>query len=718
MKLKRLFTAAAAAAVLLGSGGAFPVMQQASAASPIVFSGISGLPFENGDPFKGADISSVIALEKSGVKFYDRDGKEQDIFQTLAEAGINTIRVRIWNDPTGAQNHATYGGGANDVACAEKIAQRCAAAGLKLFVDFHYSDFWADPGKQRAPKAWENYSVSQKADAISRFTGETLKKLKAAGADIAMVQIGNETTTGMCGVSLDKGNWGDAVWRDLTSLFSAGAKAVRDFDRNILVAVHFTNPEKTSNMTYLADMLKKNNVDYDVFATSYYPYWHGTPDTLKSTLTSIAKTYNKKVLVAETSWANSFENKDSGSNTISSQSDLGNYVSYPVGADGQIAFLEDLFRAVAAVPDGKGIGVFYWEPAWLAINTDDNQRRQLWNQYGGGWATQTAMEYDADAKYYGGSSWENQALFDSAGKPLASLYMFNSVHGDGQAPSVSANAAAAAGGNLMQNPDFELDGKATANPTGWKISNPPADGHLDVRAEDAKNGSYALHWYAKSAFSKAAFETSVKVPVSGDYTFEANFQGSETSSVLLRVRSESAYDRKNFQPVGWNLWFPISVTIHADAGDTITVSGEISGPAECYGSMDQCSITLSKADPVQPAETTAPTKPVTTTTTTKTTITTTATTTTATTTTAATTTVTTTTVTEKELQNRPAFLRGDTNCDASVDVSDAVLLARFVAEDSTALITELGRRNSDCDEDGELSSADVLAILRHIAKLD
>ena len=175
MKPNKLF-AAAAAAVLMLTGGNFPLRQQhVCAAEPITFSGITGLPFANGDPFKGADISSVISLEQSGVKFYDRSGKEQDIFKTLADAGINTIRVRIWNDPTGAQNHVTYGGGANDVACAEQIAKRCAAAGLKLFVDFHYSDFWADPAKQRAPKAWENYSVSQKADAIYRFTGETLK---------------------------------------------------------------------------------------------------------------------------------------------------------------------------------------------------------------------------------------------------------------------------------------------------------------------------------------------------------------------------------------------------------------------------------------------------------------------------------------------------------------------------------------------------------------
>ncbi|MBP0967219.1 MAG: glycosyl hydrolase 53 family protein, partial [Oscillospiraceae bacterium] len=607
MKLRKLFSAAAAA-VLLCNGSGFVMPQSACAAVPVTFSGISGLPFANGDPFKGADISSVIALEQSGVKFYDRSGKEQDIFKTLAEAGVNTIRVRIWNDPTGAQNHMTYGGGANDVACAEKIAKRCADAGLKLFVDFHYSDFWADPGKQRAPKAWENYSVSQKADAIYRFTGETLKKLKATGAEIAMVQVGNETTTGMCGVSLDKGNWGDAVWKDLTSLFSAGAKAVREFDKNVLVALHFTNPEKSDNMNYIAGKLRQNNVDYDVFATSYYPYWHGTPDGLKNTLTNIAKTYGKKVLVAETSWAYNFENKDAGSNVISSQQDLGNYVSYPVGADGQLAFLEDLFRAVAAIPDGKGIGVFYWEPAWLAINADDNQRKQLWNQYGGGWATQNAMEYDADAKYYGGSSWENQALFDASGKPLESLYVFNSVHGDSVTPAVTGTVSPdASGENLLQNPDFELDKKATQNPTGWTITDPPADGHMDVRKEDAKNGEYALHWYSKSSFRFATATASVKAPVSGTYEFKASFQGNPASSIKVGLYSDSDSRFMTFSPTGWNNWFAPPITVHANAGENIDIMISVNGEGEAFGSADECVLCLQQADPVTTTQTTTTT---------------------------------------------------------------------------------------------------------------
>lgn len=710
MNRKKLFSAAAAAVLLCNISG-FVLPQSTSAAVPITFSGMTDLPFKNGDPFKGADISSVIALEESGMKFYDRSGNEQDIFKTLADAGINTIRVRIWNDPTSSQTHTTYGGGANDVTCAEKIAKRCANAGLKLFVDFHYSDFWADPGKQRAPKAWENYSVSQKADAIYHFTSETLKKLKATGVDIAMVQVGNETTTGMCGVSLEQGNWNDAVWKDLTSLFKAGSKAVRDFDQNILVALHFTNPEKSSNMDYLAKMLKQNQVDYDVFATSYYPYWHGTPETLKNTLSNIAKNYGKKVLVAETAWASSFENKDAGSNTISSQQDLGNYVSYPADAGGQIAFLEDLFRAVAEIPDGKGIGVFYWEPAWLAVNADSNRQTALWDQYGGGWATQHAMEYDADAKYYGGSSWENQALFDASGKPLESLYVFNSVHGN------TASSVAGADGNLLQNPDFELDGKATSQPTGWTISNPPANGHFDVRNEDAHSGTYALHWYSAEDFQNASASTSVIAPVSGTYEFSMDFQGNPDSNIIVVLAADNKTQSMSIIPTGWNNWYRIPITIHANAGDTISIKiavfGYTTGDTGAYGSVDGCSFTLKEADPG--VDTTQPTTTVTTkatTTTTKRT----------TTTTKTTTTTTTTTTTAQEttttLSNASDLMRGDCNCDRLVDVSDAVLLARFIAEDASAHLTTQGRRNADCNADNQITSDDTVQILRNIVKLD
>ncbi|MBR6718260.1 MAG: glycosyl hydrolase 53 family protein [Oscillospiraceae bacterium] len=705
MKLQKLTAALAAAILLTGSCG---MLRTANAAESVTFSGVTGLPFENGDPFKGADISSVIALEQSGVKFYDRSGKEQDIFVTLADAGINCIRVRIWNDPTAANSGVTYGGGANDAAHAEAIAKRCAAAGLKLFVDFHYSDFWADPAKQKAPKAWASYSVQQKADAIYRYTAETLEKLGKTGAEIAMVQIGNETTAGMCGVLLSDGNWGDGVWGDLAKLWNAGAKAVREYDPDVLVALHFTNPEKTSNMQYLAKMVHQNHVDYDVFATSYYPYWHGTLQNLTSVLGNIAAAYGKKTLVAETSWAYTMKNYDPGVNTIGSEKDLGSNVKYPVSAEGQAAYLNDLFRAVAAVPNGMGIGVFYWEPAWLPVSSDYGTAMQLWKQYGGGWAYEAAQEYDPDAKDFGGSGWENQALFSADGKPLDSLYVFRNIHGNGggTVPPESGKT----GQNLLRNAGFEADGGWTNTPAGWTLRSTAKD-HFDVRKEDVRSGDYALHWYSTAAFSGSTAETSVRVNESGTYRCAVNMQGDESSRYTLTAETSGGKrETVTGSGQGWSMWTAPEVQIEANAGETITLRLEVSGGDGAYGSVDDCSIAML----MQPQTTAAPvttTEPVTTTTEPVTTTTEPVTTTTE--------SVTTTTEPVTTETTSPAqTVRGDANCDGHADVTDAVMLCRFCLEDRGVSITDQGQRNADCDLDGQITTDDVSLLLRVIARLE
>ena len=702
MKMHKLISVLTSAVMLLGSGGLLP---PASAAETVAFSGISGLPFANGEPFKGADISSVIALEQSGVRFYDGSGKEQDIFVTLADAGINCIRVRIWNDPTASQSGVTYGGGANDAKQAVKIAERCAKAGLKLFVDFHYSDFWADPSKQKAPKAWANYSVQQKADAIYNYTKETLGQLDKTGADIAMVQIGNETTAGMCGVLLSDGNWGDAVWNDLAKLWNAGSKAVREYDPNVLVALHFTNPEKASNMQYLAKMVNQTKVDYDVFATSYYPYWHGTLQNLTSVLSGIANTYHKKVLVAETSWAYTFQNYDPGVNTIGSQKDLGNSVSYPVSAAGQTAFLTDLFKAVAAVPDGMGIGVFYWEPAWLPVSSDFNTAKQLWQKYGGGWAYESAQEYDPDAKDYGGSGWENQALFSADGKPLESLYMFRSVTGSGQS---NPRQPQQTGENLLKNPGFEADGGWSDHPTGWTLKSTAA-GHFDVRAEDVRTGGYALHWYSKTAFRGSTAAASVQVPESGTYRCTMYVQADESSFYTIEADvSGEMREAVTDNGQGWSMWQQKELLVTAQAGDTVTLRLTVEGGDGAYGSADDCCI-----EKITVPETTEPPVP-------------------------ATTPGPETTIrydgttgapeilTTAAAETTPAAvittaptvtLRGDANCDNSADVADAVLIARFCVADAGAVMDEQGLRNADCNRDGGVTADDVSTLLQAIAKI-
>ena len=554
------------------------------AASNVIYKGVNGLPFENGDPCKGVDISSVISLENSGIRFFDKNGQEQDIFRTIADAGVNTVRVRIWNDPYQSGTHANYGGGICDADIAVQIAERCAKAGLSLMADFHYSDFWADPGKQNAPKAWKQYSLQQKADAIYQYTQQTLERIGKTGVNVAMVQVGNETTTGMCGVSLADYNWSDQGWKDLTALFNAGAKAVREFNPETLVVLHFTNPEKTSNMNYIAKMLYQSGADYDVFATSYYPYWHGTLSNLTNVLSSVAGVYHKKVMVAETSWLYRFEDSDDYPNTISSRDSMGDYVSYEVSPAGQTAFLHDVFQAVANVPDGMGIGVCYWEAAWLGVGSNFEQNRAVWEQYGSGWANASAGEYDDSArKYYGGTSVDNQALFDQNGKPLDSLYVFSTIHGNGAPPAVH-------GENLLQNPGFEANGGWSANPTGWQL-HATADSHFDVRAEDSRSGGYALHWYSEKAFSDSTAQTSVKTKKAGTYRCYMHIQGDEQSSYELTVESSSG-ERKDISGTGsgWANWELPEAEIEVGAGETITMTLRVSGAAGSYGSADDCGI--------------------------------------------------------------------------------------------------------------------------------
>lgn len=390
--------------------------------------------FKNPGFIKGMDVSSVISLEKSGVKFYNEAGESEDIFELLSDHGVNYIRVRVWNDPFDKDGNG-YGGGNNDVKAACEIGRRAAEHGMKLSVDFHYSDFWADPGKQKAPKAWENLSLADKERALYDYTYNSLKEIKSAGADIGMVQIGNETTLGICG---------ENEWQNMARLFNSGASAVRAFDKNILVAVHFTNPERTDTIKWLADTLDENKVDYDVFATSYYPYWHGSLANLTDVLSYAAEKYGKYALVAETSYANTLADTDGHPNTVAQGSnDKGENLLWDFSVQGQADELSAVMNAVNNVKNGKGLGVFYWEGAWITVGDTTSlsgdeysnrvlKNKKLWESFGSGWASPFSGEFDPDdaGKWYGGSAVDNQAFFDSSGKALASLDIFKMVNTD------------------------------------------------------------------------------------------------------------------------------------------------------------------------------------------------------------------------------------------------------------------------------------------------
>ena len=308
---------------------------------------------------------------------------------------------------------------------------------MKVLIDFHYSDFWADPGKQTAPKAWADMSAEEKASAVSAFTTDSLNALLDAGVDVGMVQVGNETTNGICGVWYSSNGW-EAACRLYTAGCNAVHAAAAAHDTEILAAIHFTNPERSGNYANFAKQLNTYQVPYDVFASSYYPFWHGTTENLTSVLKQVADTYGKKVMVAETSWAWGLDDGDGHDNTVrKGQNDTG--AAYPFSVQGQATEVASVIQAVADIGDA-GIGAFYWEAAWIPVanvsgltGTDYtdavNSNKALWEKYGSGWASSYGGEYDPDdaGKWYGGSAVDNQALFDFDGKPLESLNVFKYV---------------------------------------------------------------------------------------------------------------------------------------------------------------------------------------------------------------------------------------------------------------------------------------------------
>lgn len=364
----------------------------------------------------GMDSSQVPALEAAGVKYYDYDGNEADVFEVLAKSGINYIRVRVWNDPFDSDGNG-YGGGNCNIDTAVEIGKRATKYGMKLLVNFHYSDFWADPSKQMVPKEWAGITdIDEKAEAVYQYTAESLKKLKKAGVDVGMVQVGNETNGAVCG---------EKIWMNICKIFSAGSKATREVFPEALVAFHFANPEKEGRYADYAKKLDYYQVDYDVFASSYYPYWHGDLENLAKVLNHVADTYNKKVMIAETSYAYTPDDTDFSGNTISGGGGVA--LHYPMTVQGQANHLRNLVDTM--VNDvHNSIGVFYWEGTWITVGTDSwEENSALWEKYGAGWASSYAKEYDPkDAgKYYGGCACDNQALFDANGKPLESLKVFS-----------------------------------------------------------------------------------------------------------------------------------------------------------------------------------------------------------------------------------------------------------------------------------------------------
>ncbi|MCQ2519212.1 MAG: glycosyl hydrolase 53 family protein [Lachnospiraceae bacterium] len=484
------------------------------------------------DFIRGVDISSVISLEESGVTYKNFDGEEEDLFKILADQGVNYIRVRVWNDPYDANGNG-YGGGNCDADKAAIIGKRAAEYGMKLLVDFHYSDFWADPSKQQAPKAWEGKSIEEKASMAYDFTLETMNKILDAGADVGMVQLGNESNNQMSG---------ESKWAQISQIVSEGRRAVLEAgaahgNDDIQIALHFTNISDFKGIKGLLRKLESCAVEYDIFAVSYYNYWHGTLENLTEVLSYVAETTGKKVMVAETSYCYTLEDGDGHSNSVGEKDINKNYAP---SVQSQANAVRDVFAAAAAAGDNC-LGVFYWEPAWVPVEAVDwnsadanavyESNKKKWEQFGSGWASSYAGEYDPkDAgKWYGGSAWDNQAMFDHNGRALESLKVFKYLK---------------YGATSELKVDFANDILVTVNPGSELVMPSECEVHFNDRS---KNGLAPITWNPDEL---AQVDPNVK----GEYQVTGSFEDGTTITATINVANVNWVLNPSFEEEDRSMW--------------------------------------------------------------------------------------------------------------------------------------------------------------------
>lgn len=336
----------------------------------------------------GFDASYVTRVEDKGGSYNYADGTTGDVFQILKSYDNDFVRLRVWNDP--AEGYANK----EDVLA---LAQRTHDANMKILLDFHYSDFWADPGQQNIPSAWVGMDVDQLSQAVHDYTAEVVSDLIAQGTPPDMVQVGNEITHGMLWpighVEMEGANNSPQQWSQFAQLLKAGINGVKSTGSTAKIMVHIDEGGEDGNAQgrWFYDNLMAQGVRFDIIGLSYYHIWHGQLDVLDYNIRDLRARYRKPVMIVETSYMFTLGWNDWTHNPIGAEEHL--YPGFDPSPEGQRAFLQ---AVIETARDAGALGVFYWGGEWIATSPQDTN----------------------------GSAWENQALFDFEGNALPALEMF------------------------------------------------------------------------------------------------------------------------------------------------------------------------------------------------------------------------------------------------------------------------------------------------------
>ena len=474
------------------------------------------------DFIRGADVSMLKDIEDLGGEFYD-NGVKKDALEIMKNHGANYVRLRLWVDPYDSEGNS-YGGGSNDFNTTLYLAKRAQEKGMKVLIDFHLSDYWADPGTQSKPKAWENLSYDELKTTLYNYMKNTLNDFKNQGVVPDMVQVGNETSSG---ILWDEGKIGGDYtdFTQLAELLNQAISGVRaSVGNQTKIVLHLDNGGNNSLYRWWFDGVTGCgfDLDFDIIGLTYYPMWHGTMDDLQYNLNDISARYNKDVMIVETAYAFTLADGDGLGSSFSPQDEeIG---GYPASVQGQKDFMSDLESVILNVPGNRGLGFFYWEPEWIPVE-------------GAYWGTEAGKEYIEDNGILS-NPWDNLALFDFNGNALESIDIF-------QTPEQ----------NLVTNPGFEIDGY-TNSPTGWNVWLDDGVNGETVKTEgNGFDGNYKLSFWNESAYGWSIYQTVTGLE-NGTYTLSAWVMTNANQTVnQLYVKNYGGEEMNQTLPVsdlGWN----------------------------------------------------------------------------------------------------------------------------------------------------------------------
>lgn len=487
------------------------------------------LAVSNSDEFiMGGDVSMLQEVEELGGVFYE-DGVEKDALTILNSNGMNYVRLRLWVvDPYDAQGNP-YGGGTNDLETTISLAKRAKNLGMGIVLDLHYSDFWADPGTQTKPKAWQNLSYADLKNEVYQYSNNVIEMFKQENVMPEIVQVGNETTSG---ILWDEGEVGanNNDFTQLAELFSAGISGIHDaIDNNddVEIMLHLDHGGDNNLYRWWFDEVTNLGVDFDIIGLSYYPFWHGTMGELHYNMNDISQRYNKDVMIVETSYAFTLDDGDGlGNSFYEKEENIGGYQATP---QGQIEFMRDLREIVEDIPNDRGRGIFCWEPTWIPVE-------------GANWGTEAGKLYNDDDGLLS-NPWDNQTLFDFNGHVLESASLFSNSTPD----------------NLVENHDFEQDGW-TNEPSHWEVWTEDDDDRDAVFVESPGiNGNYKLTHWNDNDYTVSTYQT-INGLDDGEYTFSAwvlNSGGQD--DVYIYAKNFGGKELQTKMPTSQEKWVKIEI---------------------------------------------------------------------------------------------------------------------------------------------------------------